>query len=336
MFITFRDNMPSKHYLNNEEKEEALQLSMSGENIFQISKILKRHHVTLKRFLSSPMQYGKKIKNAGRKKIVSNRMKRIIKRSFGEKKISTRTVAKQLSEQISHVTVWRTIRESKLKYMKMMKAPTLTCKHKSERLNFARETLLNGQPYWSKICFSDEKRFCLDGPDCSQKYWHDIRKDNLIFDQNTFSRGVMVWGAIFSDGRRCITFVDGTIDSNKYQNILEQNLVPLWEPTDDIFQQDNATPHKAKKTCEFLINNNITSIQWPSKSPDLNIIENIWGILTSRIYAENVNYESISCLKKAIQRHWQDISKDTILNLFKSIPNRLLNVVERKGGFLCK
>ena len=328
--------MPSKHYLNDEEKDEILNLSISGQDVFQISKQLHRHHVTIKRFLDSPCQYGKRIKNAGRPKIVNERLKRQIKRSIGETRKSTRTVAKELNEGISHVTVWRTVQETQLKYRKMLKEPLLTPKQKLDRLMLARKTLLKGQNYWSKICFCDEKRFCLDGPDGSQMYWHDIRKEKLVYNQNTFSRGIMVWGAIFSDGRRCLAFVDGTIDSQKYQNILESNLLPIWNATDDFFQQDNATPHQSKKTREYLERNNIMTLKWPAKSPGLNIIENIWGLLTSRVYAENINFDNVLGLKESILHHWNNIQKDTILNLFNSIPNRMLDVVERKGCFLSK
>ena len=59
-----------------------------------------------------------------------------------------------------------------------------------------------------------------------------------------------------------------------YIQILEDGLFPIYGD-DDIFQQDGAKCHTAKITKEFFEDNLIEVSTWPSKSPDLNPIENI-------------------------------------------------------------
>ena len=43
--------------------------------------------------------------------------------------------------------------------------------------------------YSLKVIFSDEKRFCLDGPDGYRNYWRDLRRDPLIFAKRPMGVG---------------------------------------------------------------------------------------------------------------------------------------------------
>ncbi len=68
-------------------------------------------------------------------------------------------------------------------------------------------------------------------------------------------------------------FCDGTINAEKYIEILEHNMLPsrrhLFQGRPCIFQQDNAKPHSAHITKSWLRRKRVRVLDWPACSPDL-------------------------------------------------------------------
>ena len=77
----------------------------------------------------------------------------------------------------------------------------------------------------------------------------------------------------------------------------------------------------------WLNDQNIKVMKWPSLSPDLNIIENLWAVLVRAVCENNRQFNNINGLRCAIVREWNNIDQAVIQNLFNSMENRVFDVI---------
>ena len=96
-------------------------------------------------------------------------------------------------------------------------------------------------------------------------------------------------------------------------------------------RQDNAPAHTARFTKEFFERNQIRILDWPPYSPDLNIIENIWGIVSKEVYKEGREYHDADELWESVSETFLGIPDVVIQKLYNSIPERLIAVLEQRG-----
>ncbi|KAI5151851.1 hypothetical protein ENBRE01_2434 [Enteropsectra breve] len=133
---------------------------------------------------------------------------------------------------------------------------------------------------WKNIIFSDEASFELF--DC-KKQTRVYRKPSTAYESINlaptvkFGGGkIMVWGAISYNGVGNLIFIENTLDSIKYIQLLSNNL----EESADIiglgsfiFQQDGASCHTSKLSKGYMEEMGIELLKWAAQSPDLNPFE---------------------------------------------------------------
>ena len=96
---------------------------------------------------------------------------------------------------------------------------------------------------------------------------------------------------------------------------------------------DNARPHRSRAVTPYLQSEVVTSVPWPSMSPDFNPIEHIWDMLGRRIQAREPPVQNIRQLEVALHREWQQLSQQDIRHLTGGMRCRVEAVIQACGGY---
>ena len=199
------------------------------------------------------------------------------------------------------------------------KVPLLKKAHVQARLKFAKEHLDDPEETWEKVMWSDETKMELFGINSIRRVW---RKRNAEYNpKNTIPTvkhgggNLILWGD-FSANR-----IEGRMNGAMYREILGDNLLPsvrlLKMGRGWVFQHDNDPKHTAKATKERLKKKHIQVLEWPSQSPDLNPIENLWRELKLRV----AKRQPLKDLERICKEEWTKIPPK----------KRLTSVLANKG-----
>ncbi len=116
----------------------------------------------------------------------------------------------------------------------------------------------------------------------------EAQNPTLLESSVKFPQSVMVWGAMSSAGVGPLCFLRSKVNTAVYQEVLDSHFMlpaadQLYGDADFIFQQDLAPAHSAKATSTWFKDHGIPVLNWPANSPDLNPIENLWGIVKRKM-----------------------------------------------------
>ncbi len=97
-----------------------------------------------------------------------------------------------------------------------------------------------------------------------------------------------------------------------------------------IFQHDGAPAHRHSNTQQWLKKKKVNVLNWPSQSPDLNIIEDSWNKIKYEL--RGIAFETLDELWDEVENQWYQISKELIQSLYSSLPRRIEAVEDVQGG----
>jgi transposase len=143
----------------------------------------------------------------------------------------------------------------------------------------------------------------------------------------------MMWAAISNDSKTELVHVPGNLTAVRYRDeILQPYLMHVIDRQRELFQQDNATPHTARLAMDYLKQNTINVLPWPSKSPDWNPIESLRNHLDKRVHQRQPPPQTLDQLCQMLEQEWRTIPRNYIRELIESMPRRCRAVLAASGG----
>ncbi len=168
----------------------------------------------------------------------------------------------------------------------------------------------------------------------THRVWVEKLIAQVAWSPVLFPQSVMIWGAMSSAGVGPLCFLKTNVTAPVYQEILELFMLPsadqLFKDTDFIFQQDLSPAHTAKSTTSWLNDHGVGVLDWPANSPDLNPIENLWGIIKRKM--RNKRPKNADELKATVKETWASIPAQQCHKLITSMPRRIEAVIKAKGA----
>ncbi len=248
-----------------------------------------------------------------------------------------RTVPYHAVEKRQKATISNTLCRQGLKSCRARRDLLLKPVNVQARLKFAREHLDDPEEDWENVIWSDETKIELFGKNSTCRVWR--RKNAELHPKNTIPTvkhgggNIMLWGCFSAKGPGRLICVKERMNGAMYREILSENLLPsaraLKMKRGWVFQHDNDPKHTARATKEWLRKKHFKVLEWPSQSPDLNPIENLWRELKVRV--AQWQPQNITALEEICMEEWAKIPATVCENLVKTYRKRLTSVIANKG-----
>ncbi|GFY04157.1 transposable element Tcb2 transposase [Trichonephila clavipes] len=132
-------------------------------------------------------------------------------------------------------------------------------------------------------------------------------------------------------------FNRGSVTGDRYYDevlLLHVRLFRGGIGPDFIFMADNARPHRTLAVEELLENEDITRMDWPAYSPDLNPIEHAWNTLGRRIAVCLYHPENTQLLKQRLIEERAFLPQKILHQLVLSMSRWCETTIAVRGGHI--
>lgn len=141
------------------------------------------------------------------------------------------------------------------------------------------------------------------------------------------------WGAISCNGATDLYIFKGGLKADHYQDILLEHKQQM----DDLYNgpytfiHDNLSVHTAVE--DWAKTNGLNIRDFPTYSPDLNPIENLWSALKYRVACDNPRTEQQ--MRNSLLRNWRNLTTlEALEPYFEGLKGRYQDCIDKGGGKL--
>ena len=189
------------------------------------------------------------------------------------------------------------------------------------------------------MLFTDESKFCIDFTYQRARVWRACNErlaQVCVAEHDRYGKGsVMVWARISMQGKTDLHIIEnGTLTAVRYVNeILDVYVRPYACAigADFILMDNNARPHRAHVTNQYLEDATIVRMDWPARSPDMNPIKHAWDMLQKAISALPIQPTTVPQLSTALQEEWARLPQQQLARLISRMRRRCQTVIDARG-----
>ncbi|GFW72274.1 transposable element Tcb2 transposase [Trichonephila clavipes] len=307
-----------------------------------------RHHIDdfMRGRIIGKIEEGRKITDVAREFDIAHSVVSRLWKSFKTTGMCSRRHGggRVRRKQISRKTVARRLRGGGLYARRPVVCVPLTRQHRTARLQWCREHHNWTEQDWPCVLFSDESRFSLSSDCRRQLIWREsgiaYRPENIQEKDRYPTCSIMVWAGIMINGcTRLHVVANGTMTGQRYIDkvLLPHIYIRLFRGAVGdkfVFMDDNATCHRTLAVQDCLDSEGIQRLVWPARSPDLNLIENVWDALGRQVAGRNYPPTNKNTLILALTEEWDKLHQQLLDNVVQSMVRLVECCITLHGGHI--